>query len=74
MRVIIYKCKEKQQANRNGGIHMIYILFFIVIGIPLIKESIENEQYRQKCLRRGDKTYWSTTGLRYTSNNQKVYK
>ena len=24
--------------------------------------------------RRGDKTYWSTDGLRYTGSNQKVYR
>lgn len=53
---------------------MFIILFILVWGIPLLKESIENEQYRQSCLKRGDKTYWSTTGLRYTSNDQKVYK
>lgn len=50
------------------------ILFIIVWGIPLLKEEIENQNYRQECYRRGDQTYWSTDGLRYTSNNQKVYK
>ena len=39
-----------------------------------IKEEIENQNYREQCRRRGDKTYWSTDGLRYTSNNEKVYK
>ena len=53
---------------------MIYILFIIFIVIPLIKEEVENQNYREQCRRRGDKTYWSTTGLRYTSNNEKVYK
>lgn len=41
---------------------MFIILFILVFGIPLLKEEIENEQYRQMCYRRGDKTYWSTTG------------
>ena len=50
------------------------LLFILFIGIPLIKEEIENQNYREQCRRRGDKTYWSTDGLRYTSNNQKVYK
>lgn len=53
---------------------MFIILFILVIGIPLLKEAIENEQYRQECYRRGDSTYWSTTGLRYTNNDKKVYK
>lgn len=50
------------------------LLFILVWGIPLIKEEIGNQNYREQCRRRGDKTYWSMDGLRYTSNNQKVYK
>ena len=53
---------------------MYIILFILVFGIPLLKEAIENQNYRDACRRRGDKTYWSTDGLRYTSNNTKVYK
>jgi len=53
---------------------MFIVLFILVWGIPLLKESIENEQYRQECYRRGDKTYWSTTGCRYTHNNARVYR
>lgn len=53
---------------------MFILLFILVIGIPLMKEYIENQNYREECRRRGDSTYWSTDGLRYTSNNQKVYK
>lgn len=53
---------------------MFIILFTLVFGIPLLKEAIENQNYREACRRRGDKTYWSTDGLRYTSNNTKVYK
>ena len=53
---------------------MFIILFILVWGIPLLKEEMENQSYRESCRRRGDKTYWSTDGLRYTSNNQKVYK
>lgn len=53
---------------------MFIILFILIIGIPLIKESIENQNYRDECKRRGDKTYWSNTGLRYTDTNEKVYK
>ena len=50
----------------------------LIVGVcwfaPLLKESKENSDYREKCRRRGDKTYWSTDGLRYTDTNQKVYK
>lgn len=53
---------------------MFIILFILVFGIPLLKEAIENQNYREACRRRGDKTYWSTDGLRYTSDNIKVYK
>ena len=53
---------------------MWFILFIIFIGIPLLKEEIENQRHREECRRRGYDTYWSTDGLRYTSNNQKVYK
>ena len=53
---------------------MFIILFILFIGIPLIKEEMENQNYREQCRRRGDKTYWSTDGLRYTDTNQKVHK
>ena len=62
------------QTKERKLIQMFIILFIIFIGIPLIKEEMENQNYREQCRRRGDKTYWSTDGLRYTSNNQKVYK
>ena len=50
---------------------MFIILFIFIIGIPLIKEAIENQNYRDVCRRRGDKTYWSKVGLRYTDTNKK---
>lgn len=53
---------------------MFIILFIFVFAIPLLKEEMENQSYREESRRRGDKTYWSTDGLRYTSTNQKVYK
>ena len=43
----------------------------LVFAIPLLKEEMENQSYREECRRRGDKTYWSTDGLRYTSTNKK---
>ena len=53
---------------------MFIVLFILVFGIPLLKESIEDAQYREECCRRGYETYWSKTGCRYTDNNRKVYK
>ena len=50
------------------------LLFILFIGIPLIKEKIENQNYREQCKRKGQDTYWSTDGLRYTDDNKKVYK
>ena len=48
------------------------IAFFFVWGIPMMKEWLEDVQYRDECARKGQETYWSHTGQRYTSNNQKV--
>ena len=62
------------QTTERKLIKMFILLFIIFIGIPLLKESMENQNYREQCRRRGDKTYWSTDGLRYTDTNQKVYK
>lgn len=78
--MIIYRCKEKmkvvfdleKKVERRSFVFI--ILFILIIGIPLLKEEIENQNYREACRRRGDKTYWSTDGLRYTGSNQKVYK
>ena len=42
--------------------YMFIILFILVFGIPLLKESIENQSYREECRRRGYDTYWSTDG------------
>ena len=50
---------------------MFIILFILIIGIPLIKEAIENQNYSDECRRNGDKTYWSKDGLRYTDTNKK---
>lgn len=78
--MIIFRCKREMKVVfdlENEGErmkHMFIILFILFIGIPLLKEEMENQSYRESCRRRGDKTYWSTDGLRYTSNNQKVYK
>ena len=67
----------KETAIKQNGrklIFMFILLFILVWVIPLMKEEIENQNYREQCRRRGEKTYWSTDGLRYTNNNQKVYK
>lgn len=66
--------RKLNQTKERKLIQMFIILFILFIGIPLIKEEMENQSYRESCRRRGDKTYWSTDGLRYTDTNQKVYK
>lgn len=66
--------RKLNQSKERKLIIMFIILFILFIGIPLIKEEMENQNYREQCRRRGDKTYWSTDGLRYTDTNQKVYK
>ena len=54
---------------------MLFIFLFIIVWvIPLIKEEVENQNYRESCRRKGYDTYWSTDGQRYTSSNKKVYK
>lgn len=75
--MIIFRCKQEMKVVfdliKEVGRWMFIILFILVFAIPLLKEEMENQSYREEC-RRGDKTYWSTDGLRYTSTNQKVYK
>ena len=78
--MIIFRCKQEMEVvfDLEKEVErmklMFIILFILFIGIPLLKEEMENQSYRESCRRRGNKTYWSTDGLRYTSNNQKVYK
>ena len=78
--MLIFRCKQEMTIGFDLGLEvermklMFVILFIFVFGIPLLKEEMENQSYRESCRRRGDKTYWSTDGLRYTSNNAKVYK
>ena len=55
-----------------GGLFIIGFIFVWVL--PLLKESVENQIYRMECLNRGEETYWSNDGLRYTSTDRKVYK
>ena len=64
---------DMKKGEKSMGVICI-IGFLFVWVIPLLKEEAENQSYREACRRAGDKTYWSTDGLRYTSNNQKVYK
>ena len=66
--------RKLNQTKERKLIQMFIVLFILFIGIPLLKEEMENQNYREQCRRRGDKTYWSTDGQRYTSNNRKVYK
>ena len=53
---------------------MFIILFILIIGIPLMIEWNKDQQYREQCRRRGDTTYWSRTGKRYTKDDKPVYK
>ena len=49
------------------------ILFIIFIGIPIMKELIEDASYREECRRRGWDTYIDVGGTwRYTDTNKKV--
>lgn len=66
--------RKLNQIKERKLIQMFIILFIIFIGIPLIKEEMENQAYRDECRRRGYDTYWSTDGLRRVSDNKKVYK
>ena len=78
--MIIFRCKQEMKVvfdlikEVGRWMLMFIILFILVFAIPLLKEEMENQSYREECRRRGEKTYWSTDGLRYTSTNQKVYK
>lgn len=52
--------------------NMFIILFIFIIGIPLIKEWVENENYRKQCHDRGMETYWANDGTyRYTDTNKR---
>ena len=78
--MLIFRCKQEITTGFDLGKEverikrMFIILFILFIGIPLLKEEMENQSYREECRRRGYDTYWSTDGLRYTSTNRKVYK
>lgn len=77
--MVFFRCKEKSTVvltleKVERWSRMFIILFVLFVGIPLLKEGMENQSYREECRRRGYDTYWSTDGLRYTSTNRKVYK
>ena len=75
--MIIFRCKEEttncsyleKEVERMKFMYI--ILFILVFGIPLLKEAMEDAQYREECRRKGYDTYWSKTGCRYTSDNRK---
>lgn len=50
---------------------MFIVLFIFIIGIPLIKESIENQNYRDECRRRGEKT--RTQNLKHAQSSKIKY-
>ena len=77
--MIFFTCKEKLTVVFDLGkggkaVAYVYYLICFFVGIPLLKDGMENQSYREDCRRKGYATYWSTDGLRYTSTNRKVYK
>ena len=54
---------------------VICIIGFIFVWIiPMMKEANEDTKYRSYNASIGRKTYWSSTGERYVSDNRKVGK
>ena len=52
-----------------------FIIGFIIVWIiPMMKEANEDAKYRSYNASIGRKTYWSSTGERYVSDNRKVGK
>lgn len=68
------KTHELTYKKENSDIEEIQSTMRELSEVLYEADKIENQNYRDACRRRGDKTYWSTDGLRYTSNNTKVYK
>ena len=50
---------------------MIMLIAIVWFGYLLIKESMEDTEMRSEAARRGYKTYYSNTGERLVSTNQK---
>ena len=55
-----------------GGIFIIGFIFVWII--PMMKEANADAKYRSYNAARGYKTYWSSTGERYVSDNRRVGK
>ena len=53
----------------------LFIIGFIFVWIiPMMKEANEDAKHRAYNASRGYKTYWSSTGERYVSDNRRVGK
>ena len=63
--LMIFRCKKEttncsdleKEVERMKFMYI--ILFILVFGIPLLKEAMEDAQYREECRRKGYNTYWS---------------
>jgi len=57
------------------GLILCLIIFFFVWGIPMMKESKENEEHRQWCVRNGVDQYIHVDGtLSDSKTNRKITK
>ena len=66
---------NKAQESRGKNMGVICIIGFIFVWIiPMMKEANEDAKYRSYNASIGRKTYWSSTGERYVSDNRRVGK
>lgn len=66
---------NKTQESRGKEMGFLFIIGFIFVWIiPMMKEANEDAKYRSYNASIGRKTYWSSTGERYVSDNRKVGK
>ena len=70
------KLTNKQNTESRGkDMGFLFIIGFIFVWIiPMMKEANEDAKYRSYNASIGRKTYWSSTGERYVSDNRKVWK
>ena len=74
------KINLTNKTNRTQKVEEKIMGFLFIIGfifvwiIPMMKEANEDAKYRSYNASIGRKTYWSSTGERYVSDNRKVGK
>ena len=65
--------QTKHRKTEDFIMGVIFIIGFIFVWIiPMMKEANEDAKYRAYNAAKGYKTYWSSTGERYVSDNRKV--